>query len=343
MLPDALPRPTPFGQTLGDVRLLLLGGRGSGKTTLANLLVEDNEEVVEQGTWENIDGGRVRRASTYWIEHRDAHGLEKFEPAHNIEITELAGYDYHDDVNGIVATILSIVHAPFISVAQALAPETAPSPVVANLVASSSSPLYTCLVFLSPSTPSSYEQTMVDRLGLHIPIIVLPRSARSRYPATSRLSSLHPSSALALRATLFRSPEAVTSLRGEAADRFLRWREVESVASAISTSQRQLEAHNDRTWNKAQWEAEWEATLSQDVSRRLRERRGTVTAAPPKSPCGVQGALDPLHLPSLFMFSLSLVGPLHRRVAGWMASIPAGLAMLGGFCMGLGIGLLART
>ena len=119
--------------------------------------------------WEDIDGGRVLRASTYWIEHRDAHGLEKFEPAHNIEIVELAGYDYHDDVrasdlsaphlsltrpqvNGIVHTILSIVHAPFISVAQALTPESALSPVVANLLASSTSPLYTGLVFLSPSS-----------------------------------------------------------------------------------------------------------------------------------------------------------------------------------------------
>ncbi|KAL1700743.1 hypothetical protein EV121DRAFT_263840 [Schizophyllum commune] len=342
ILPDALPRPTPFGQTLGDVRLLLLGGRGSGKTTLANLLVEDNEEVVERGVWEDIDGGRVLRASTYWIEHRDAHGLEKFEPAHNIEIVELAGYDYHDDVNGIVHTILSIVHAPFISVAQALTPESALSPVVANLLASSTSPLYTGLVFLSPSTPSSYEQTIVDRLGLHIPIVVLPRAARSRYPATSRLSSLSPPSALSLRATLFRAPDALNALRGEAVDRFLRWREVEHIASEISIARQHALATSDRAWSKAQWEAEWEATLSQDVSRRLRDRRGTVTAAP-KPPCGVQGALDPLHLPSLVMFSLSLVDPLRKRVSAWVASIPAGLAMFGGFCLGLGIGFYVRV
>ncbi|KAL1738408.1 hypothetical protein HDZ31DRAFT_27278, partial [Schizophyllum fasciatum] len=278
LLPDALPRPTPYGQTLGDVRLLLLGGRGSGKTTLANLLINDNEEIVEQGMWEDIDGGRVLRASTYWIEHRDAHGLEKFEPAHNIEIVELAGYDYHDDVNGIVSTILSIIHAPFLSVAQALSPQCTLSPVVANLLASSTSPLYTGLVFLSPSSarphtpaPSSYEHTIVDRLGLHIPIVVLPRSARPRYPPTARLAALSPLSAIALRTALFRAPDAVAALRCEAADRFLRWCEVEHVAGEIAGAQTQVRQPGKRAWSKAQWEAEWEATLSQDVARRLRE------------------------------------------------------------------------
>lgn len=54
-LPSALPHATAYGQSLGDLRLLLLGGKGIGKTTLANLLLEGNEEVVDIGGWEYLD------------------------------------------------------------------------------------------------------------------------------------------------------------------------------------------------------------------------------------------------------------------------------------------------
>jgi hypothetical protein len=97
-LPSALRRPTAYGQTLGDLRLLVLGSEGAGKNFLTGLLLEDNEDIVDVGQWEDTEYGRVLRASTDWVEHRDAHGLEKFEPTRNVEIVELPGYDLTTDV-----------------------------------------------------------------------------------------------------------------------------------------------------------------------------------------------------------------------------------------------------
>jgi hypothetical protein len=107
-LPAALRHPTPYGQTLGDVRLLVLGRKGVGKTSLSSILLDGNEDVVEIGTWESADHGMAIRASTYWIEHRDAHGLETFEPARNIEIVEIAGYE-HEDEAGFSISIIYIL------------------------------------------------------------------------------------------------------------------------------------------------------------------------------------------------------------------------------------------
>jgi len=97
-LPEALRRPTPYGQTLGSVKLVVLGSKGSGKTSLCSLLVEDNDDIVETGSSEHLVHGSVIRASTDWVEHRDSHGLEKFEPAKNVEVYEFPGYDQNDDV-----------------------------------------------------------------------------------------------------------------------------------------------------------------------------------------------------------------------------------------------------
>jgi len=119
-LPSALRRPTPFGQTLGTLRLLVLGAQGAGKSFLTGLLLEDNEDVVEVGTWEDweagsladlglaggvsdtTDGafsyGKVLRASTDWIERQDAFGAERYEPTGNVHIVELPGYSQDADV-----------------------------------------------------------------------------------------------------------------------------------------------------------------------------------------------------------------------------------------------------
>lgn len=102
-LPAALPHPSPYGQTLGDLRLLILGRKGIGKTTLANLLLESNDDIVHVSGWE----ANVLTASTDWLDHGDDSGLEKFEPALNVQITELPGYDPQGDVSR-----LALVHPP---------------------------------------------------------------------------------------------------------------------------------------------------------------------------------------------------------------------------------------
>jgi len=97
-LPAALRRPTTWGQTIGDLRLVVLGSKGSGKTSLCTLLLDDNDDVVETGGWEDLDDGRGKmvRASTDWV---DPHGVESFEPAKNVEVHELPGYEHTDDVS----------------------------------------------------------------------------------------------------------------------------------------------------------------------------------------------------------------------------------------------------
>ena len=93
-LPVVLSHPSPYGQTLGDLKLLILGSNGIGKTTLANLLLESNDDIVHISGWE----ANVLTASTDWVDHEDNSGIERYEPALNVQITELPGYDPHGDV-----------------------------------------------------------------------------------------------------------------------------------------------------------------------------------------------------------------------------------------------------
>ena len=92
------------------MRLLLLGPKGVDTSAIASQLVDDNEDVVEVGIWEQVRNedaaGRgvrkaVLRVSTDWVEHRDRHGLERVEPARNLEIVELPPYDMHAEVRAM--------------------------------------------------------------------------------------------------------------------------------------------------------------------------------------------------------------------------------------------------
>jgi len=355
-LPDALKRPTPFGQTLGDLRLLVLGAQGAGKSFLTGLLMEDNEDVVEVGTWEDSDdhAGKVLKASTDWMEVKDGLGLERFEPLRNVEIVELPGYGYDTDINELTRDLKDIIEMPFNSIDEILNPDNQPSAVVANLLSSPSSSLYTALIFLLPSAPTLVDLSIIESLESYIPIIVLPRiSGPHRGPddlgiqkKRFKLSSFKPTSAVALKTGLFHSPETVGLLRGEAVDRFLRWREVERAVREIKSTGKRKRDSEQRTgtegWTKAQWEMEWMENHSVHVARRMRE--GTITQRRSKeftdhllistrhydseSPnlydynpdnegnehYQALSPFDPLHLPSLFCLSFSLFVPLKSRV-----------------------------
>jgi len=101
-------------------------------------------------------------------------------------------------------------------------------------------------------------------------------------------------------------------------------------------------------WDKAAWETEWDATLSRDVARRLRECTVTGTSGPSQvpakdAPC-TPAFLDPFHIPSLVMFSLSLFTPLKENVSQMtLSGRRLGIVLVGTLCAGVGVGLALRA
>lgn len=254
--------------------------------------------------------------------------------------------------------------------------------------------------------PTPLDKEIILALSTHIPLIVLPRQhgpqsglggSSSNPSHSAKLSSFRPASAVALRSGLFHSPETVALLRSEAADRFMKWREVERAVEGIwevsqsmtlgkgkrpasgltggtVKSRRRLAQaemarlrsdaiegiESDSAWSKARWEAEWMETHSRDVAIRAREnfsrrRASTLTVNEGGSTRNdLRGhahvPFDPLHLPSLLLFSISLVGPLRSRVnesiRAMLESLAEGrvqLALVGGFCLGLGVGVWGKV
>ncbi|KAG2160082.1 uncharacterized protein EDB93DRAFT_1237295 [Suillus bovinus] len=341
-LPAPLRCPTPFGKTLGDLRLLVVESGADDRELVFNMLLDDNEDVVDISGWEDFEHGSILRASTDWIEHRDAHGLEKFEPAKNVEIISIARHEFDNDLTK--SSILTIIQSPFHSVSELIDPRCQPSAALANLVASPWSPLHTALIILSNSGPSTSEDGPIDLLTPHIPVILMRRGPdHTHFPSRPHMSSFRPRSAAALRNGLFRSPETLSSLRFEAAERFLRWREVECAVEGINASHRETISlsSNAPLWNKAKWEAEWESRLSQDVAVSC-EREDPVRV--PEQQC-----FDPLHLSSLISFSLCLLGPATRLFSrsistfvDKLADSQVRMAMVGSLCLGIGIGMMIR-
>ncbi|KAH9022162.1 hypothetical protein EDB85DRAFT_2075492 [Lactarius pseudohatsudake] len=341
-LPAALRQPTPYGKTLGDIRLLALGSADPAASPLADILLEGNEDVVDVGPSEVTNHGLVIRASTDWIEHNDAHGLEKFEPTRNVEILDVSRLASTGETDHAIARILSIIHEPFQDVLQLIDPTCPPSTLLSNLVSSPAS-----LFILHWSSLSHRDRAIIDGLGAHIPVILLPAGPRSLHLP---VSAFRPSSTHALRAGIFHSPETLNLLRGEAADRFLRWREIERAVRSVRESRTDARPQDGVAWDKATWETEWDATLSRDVARRLRE--GTITAGssgcyvPAKSTHCTPPAvvLDPFHIPSLVMFSLSLFAPLKDSISQLcLSGRRLGIVLVGTLCAGVGVGLALRA
>ena len=254
--------------------------------------------------------------------------------------------------------------------------DSPPSSTLVNLLSSPYTPFYTALIILTSTSPTHFDTSLVEQLSPHIPVIALPPFPPSRR-SSQHLSSFRPANSTTLRSHLFRSPETLACLRMEAADRFLRWREVHRVHSALTlfaptTSPTHLKARprspTKARWNKANWEAEWDYKLSKEVSD-LHE-----STFPPPSPSKLPSpsnssscatyyspmTFDPLHLPSIFMFSLSLLAPLRHRIFG--AREPAEtldgstattkstrsvnwgiLGIVGAFCAGIGLGVLIAS
>ncbi|THV01931.1 hypothetical protein K435DRAFT_853349 [Dendrothele bispora CBS 962.96] len=212
-LPEALHRPTPWGKTLGDLRVLivdLVGEEGEHQhqssesqflsqtasssphednmTTLIKDLLRENEDVVEVDVdWEWDEVGhvpvRVLYASTDWIEHSDPHGLEKYDPTKNIQFLDVGKNDVED--------IKRIVLEPFHELSSVLPYSSSPSTsigLLANLISAPTTPLYTALLLLVPSSGAQLSQCqtqkytqVISSLGTLVPIlpVAIPPSSLS--------------------------------------------------------------------------------------------------------------------------------------------------------------------
>ena len=78
---------SPYGETLGNLELFIFGRKGAGKTAIANMLVEGNDDVVSILGWEDD----TLTASTAWKDARTRQG------AGNVRITEVKGFDEEED------------------------------------------------------------------------------------------------------------------------------------------------------------------------------------------------------------------------------------------------------
>ncbi|KAL5492874.1 hypothetical protein ACEPAI_4322 [Sanghuangporus weigelae] len=359
-LPSKLQQPTPYGQTLGDLSLLLVGPSGGGKTALAEFLA-DGDEILDVSEWEDIDGGRVLRASTDWIEEYDPHGLERFEGAENVSFTELDGFDYAVNPKCVAERVLKHIHDTFDDVRSQI--ESKPSSTLLHsLLSSSHSPLYTALIYVTATPLTEQDREIVSILSSSIPVILVCTAALSSsvtsfshgVASPPKLASFQPHSQLSLRTGLFCSPQTISTLRIEAADRFMRWHEAERCVENIIppirsenklysfTGQRRStvtryssEAEEIDKWNKAAWEV----MLSEDVARRLRQTRSSekpVSSLDSSSlansilfretPCFTP-SLDPLHLRSLMLLSVSLFAPRSPLAFRPSRSKSRGMAM----------------
>lgn len=269
--------------------------------------------------------------------------------------------------------MLDLIHAQFKPVHNLLNPDSPPSPALVNLLSSPYSPFYTAVIILTPTSPTHFDTSLVEQLSPHIPIIALPPFPPSRR-SSQHLSSFRPANSTSLRSHLFRSPETLASLRMEAADRFLRWREVHRVHHALTlsvatTSPALLKAYpyspTKTRWNKADWEAEWDYKLSKEVSDLHTSKLPPPSPSQPPSPSNSSNCqayyspttFDPLHLPSIFMFSLSLLSPLRYHIFGERMETLDGSTttrntktvnwgiwgIMGAFCAGIGLGVLITS
>jgi hypothetical protein len=207
---------------------------------------------------------------------------------------------------------------------------------------------YSFLLITGVSAPTPLENRLFSLLSIHVPVIpikspLLAHASRSSSRARSRAPRANafvprPLAPNHLRTTLFRRPASLRKLRCEAAERFLWWREIEGAKQQPDMMQILLKDLSRQEESVERWD--WEPRLSQDVA----EAKENIHAEPKaSSPCLPYSCppLDPLHIPSLFLLSLSLLRPLRDSV---LTSLGVGPGVrwlaIGAFCTGVGVGWL---
>ncbi|TFK52913.1 hypothetical protein OE88DRAFT_1733897 [Heliocybe sulcata] len=371
-LPSALRRPTVYGQVLGELRVFVFGRQGVRKSRVAEMLVEGNEDLVDVDGVEEEGRARVWRASTDWVEHRDAHGLERIEPRRNVEVVMWPGYDpATQDPASITAPILDYLHASFHSLHAVIDPSvpTTSTAVLKNLVSAPNTPLWTLAVLVTDKdgTLSALDRSILSTLSPHIPLIVLPAPpAPSAYPIQAppsaprpshhhsyshsprprpasrsrtetltlptyhrstrhgKLSAFRPAHVFALRTGLFRSPETIALLRGEAGERWVRWRRGRGRREG---------------WDKRRWEEELGAHARHVGDEDQERGKGEEGRREARCAEAMGVGMDPLHLPSLWAVAVGLFASRARGgerggggAWGWVVLAAAA------FCAGVGVG-----
>lgn len=257
-----------------------------------------------------------------------------------------------------------------------------------SLISSPCPPLFTALILVVPSSVISItEQSIIDALSPHIPVVLLSKPPLRLHSRYRQKLSFTPSTSVALKEGLFRTPELLATLRQQAAERFLRWRDLEveqqrvdgqGLESSLTTAVGYLRSGKRRgsmpvptlrrksmpnttgteelEWSKERWEHELMALHSRPSSSSNPHLAGEEGGEgeedeSPESWSNSHSSFDPLHLPSLLMLSFSLLHPARRRVQHTLSTLfrslvtdwNVRLTLLGGFCIGLGVGWLVRA
>ncbi|EIN08531.1 hypothetical protein PUNSTDRAFT_126528 [Punctularia strigosozonata HHB-11173 SS5] len=275
VLPPALRRETVHGQTLGQLKILLVKAPGSdadvefiaremlGKTANADVVHVDEWAPVPLRDWicenevtfESEPEGvhvKVLHASTTWAEissdqEPSMHGFDTREGARNVTLLAIDLSSYTDE--DISRRLVPVATASFLPLDRILNPAQPPSSSLLSLVSGPTSPLWTvCIALLPPSSSSSSSSplspttsSLLSAIAFHIPTIPLPAPSSPALHRLSFLSKLLPPTTdpdylHAVRAHLFRTPTSLARLRHEAAERFLWWREVRRGVRAVLSS-----------------------------------------------------------------------------------------------------------
>lgn len=187
--------------------------------------------------------------------------------------------DPFTQLSSMIDSILAAIQAPFVSLDRLLNDSEPSTTSFLPLLTSSTTHVHTAVIYLRSSRKSNaysihisldltvastastrHDQTIINELSPYIPLITL--SPGSPYVTHAHPLTFHPSSSSAesaatstfrprslreLRDNLFLNPSTLHHLRTEAAERFLRWRDLNAaLRQPDSPTVHPLDIHNSR-------------------------------------------------------------------------------------------------